>query len=117
MFNIKWIMIIMQIGIILTKTPAEQGFNTFLKFAWAYAGKEDLSIYFVGNGVFSARKGHLKEEEIRKLLKNSSIYAYSDDLKARGITEGDLIEGIELFDSYDDLVVDIMENKDQVLSF
>lgn len=117
MFNIKRIMIIMQIGIILTKTPAEQGFSTFLKFAGAYASKEDISIYFVGNGVFSARNGHLKESEIKKLLKNSSIYAYSDDLKARGITEEDLIEGIELFDSYDKLVVDIMENKDQVLSF
>jgi sulfur relay protein TusB/DsrH len=80
-------------------------------------GKDELSIYLVGNGVFSARKGHLKENEIKKLMETSSIYAYSDDLKARGIAEDDLIEGIELFDSYDNLVVDIMENKDQVLSF
>lgn len=106
----------MQIGIILTKTPAEQGFNTFLKFASVYT-KDELSIYFIGNGVFSARKGHLKENEIKKLMINSSIYAYSDDLKARGITEADLIEGIKPFKSYDDLVIDIMENKDQVLSF
>jgi tRNA 2-thiouridine synthesizing protein B len=107
----------MQIGIILTKTPAEVGFNTFLKFASLYAGKEELSIYFIGNGVFSARKGHLKEDEIKKLLENSSIYAYLDDLKARGIGEEDLIDGIKIFESYDDLVVDIMENEDQILSF
>lgn len=106
----------MQIGIILTKTPAEQGFSTFLKFASVYR-KDELSIYFIGNGVFSARKGHLKENEIKELLTNSSIYAYSDDLNARGITEKDLIEGIRIFESYDDLVTDIMENKDQILSF
>lgn len=113
----KIIVVVMQIGIILTKTPSEIGFSTFLKFASLYRDKEELSIYFIGNGVFSARKGHLKENEIRKLLENSSIYAYLDDLKARGITEEDLIEGIKIFESYDDLVVDIMENKDQVLSF
>jgi len=107
----------MQIGIILTKTPSEIGFNTFLKFASLYGDKEELSIYFIGNGVFSARKGHLKEDEIKKLLENSSIYAYLDDLRARGIDKEDLIEGIKTFESYDDLVVDIMENKDQVLSF
>lgn len=107
----------MQIGIILTKTPSEIGFSTFLRFASIYSGKEELSIYCVGNGVFSARKGHLKENEIKKLLENSSIYAYLDDLKARGIAEEDLIERIELIDNYDKLVIDVMENKDQVLSF
>lgn len=107
----------MQVGIILTKTPSEEGFNTFLRFASIYLGKEELSIYFIGNGVFSARNGHLKENEIKKLIKNSRIFAYSDDLKARGIAEEDLIEGIKPFHSYDDLVIDIMENKNQVLSF
>ena len=107
----------MQIGIILTKTPTEIGFSTFMKFSSLYGDKDELSIYFIGNGVFSARKGHLKENKIRKLLENASIYAYLDDLRARGISEKDLIEGIETFESYDDLVVDIMENKDQVLSF
>lgn len=107
----------MQIGIILTKTPSEIGFKTFLKFASIYAGKDQVSIYLIGNGVFSARKGHLKENEIKKLLENSSICAYLDDLKARGISEEDLIDGINIFESYDELVVDIMENKDQVLSF
>ena len=107
----------MQIGIILTKTPAEIGFNTFLKFASLYGDKEELSIYFIGNGVFSARKGHLKEDEIKNLLENSTIYAYLDDLKARGISEEDLIEGIRTFESYGDMIVDIMENTDQILSF
>ena len=107
----------MQVGIIITKTPAEEGFSTFLKFTSLYMGKEEISIYFIGNGVFSARKGHLKEDEIKKMMKNSLIYAYSDDLKARGISEGDLIEGIETFQSYDVMIIDIMENKDQVLSF
>lgn len=107
----------MQIAVISTRTPAETGFNTFLKFASIYAFKEQLTIYFIGNGVFSAIKGHSKESEIKKLIENSSIYVYLDDMEARGISKEDLIDGTETFESYDDMVVDIMENKDQVLSF
>ncbi|WP_414469934.1 DsrH/TusB family sulfur metabolism protein [Methanobacterium sp. ACI-7] len=107
----------MQIAIILTRTPAETGFNTFLKFASIYAGKEELTAYFVGNGIFSAIKGHSKESEIKKLIENSSIYVYLDDMEARGVSKEDLIDGMLIFESYDNIVVNIMENKDQILSF
>lgn len=107
----------MHIGFILTKTPAEESFKSFLKFVNLYQGKEEVSIYLVGNGVFCARKWHLNQDKIVKLAEGSKIYAYSDDLMARGISRGDLIEGITIFDSYDDLVVAMMENFDQVLSF
>ncbi|MBI5679328.1 MAG: DsrE family protein [Methanobacterium sp.] len=107
----------MHIGLILTKTPAEEGFKTFLEFANIYHGKEEISIYFIGNGVFSARKGHSNQGEIEKLIENTQIYANSGDLKARGIEKDDLIGGIMLLEGYDDLVINIMEKFDQILSF
>jgi tRNA 2-thiouridine synthesizing protein B len=107
----------MHIGLILTKTPAEEGFQTFIQFANMYQGNDEVTIYMVGNGVFSARKGHLNEDLISNLLENSIIYANSDDLKARGIKEEDLIEGINSIEGYDNLVVNIMEKFDQILSF
>lgn len=107
----------MHIGFILTKTPAEEGFNTFLEFVSLYLGKERISIYLLGNGVFCARKGHSKQDEIENLIGCAKIYANSSDLMARGISEENLIEGIKSISGYDGLVVDIMENFDQVLSF
>lgn len=107
----------MHIGLILTKTPAEEGFQTFIQFANLYQGKDKVTIYMIGNGVFCARKGHLNEDKILNLLENSLIYANLNDLNARGIKEDDLMDGIKIIQGYDGLVVDIMEKFDQILSF
>lgn len=111
----------MHIGFILTKTPAEEGYNTFLKFLRFHVDKDDISIYLIGNGVYSFRKGHPKASVIMKLLdesdKTSKIFACVDDLKARGIKINSLTKGVKPFDNYDEMVLDVMENMDQVLSF
>lgn len=111
----------MHIGFILTKTPAEEGYNTFLKFLKFHVGMDDISIYLIGNGVYCFRKGHPKASVVMNLLhesnKTSKIYACLDDLKARGIRIESLKEGVEPFNDYDEMVIDIMENMDQVLSF
>lgn len=110
-------MINMHIRFILTKTPSEQGFSTFLKFTDLYQDKNQLSVYLVGNGVYCARKDHMAVDKIKNLLNNSKIYANSDDLKARGIAIEHLINGVIPFSHYDQVVIDIMENFDQILSF
>lgn len=111
----------MHIGFILTKTPAEEGYNTFLKFLKFHLGKDDISIYLIGNGVYSFRKKHPKAEFFMKVLKDSEqfskVCANFDDIKARGIDINDLIDGVKPFYDYDEMVLDIMENMDQVLSF
>jgi len=107
----------MHIGFILTKTPAEESFKSFLKFVNMYTEEDKISVYLLGNGVFCARKGYLNQAEMGKLARNSKVYAYLDDLMARGIDKTDLIDKITIFDSYDHLVIDIMENFDQILSF
>ncbi|MDI6643859.1 MAG: sulfurtransferase complex subunit TusB [Methanobacteriaceae archaeon] len=107
----------MLIGFIVTKTPLEEGFYTFMKFIDIYVGKDDINVYLLSNGVYSAKSNHLYSERVRKLLKNCNIIAYLPDLEARGISKTQLIEGIQLINNYDDIIIDIMENMDQILSF
>lgn len=107
----------MHVGLILTKSPLEQGFKTFFEFACLYLDKNQLSIYLVGNGVYCARKNHAASDEFKKLFRGSKIYAENNDLEARGIQEEQLIKGVIPFYQYDQMVMDIMKNFDQILSF
>ena len=107
----------MRIGFILTKTPSEESFCTFMKFIGVYIGKEDINVYLLANGVYCAKKRHMHSDLIWKLLKNCDIFAFLPDLKARGISENQLIEKIQLIENYDTIIVDMMENMDQIISF
>jgi tRNA 2-thiouridine synthesizing protein B len=111
----------MHVGFILTKTPAEEGFNTFVKFLNVYIRNNDVSIYLLGNGVYCFREGYSKSEMLMDTLMASNnsfkIYACLDDLNARGITVKNLIKDVETIKTYDEMVVDMMENVDQILSF
>jgi sulfur relay protein TusB/DsrH len=106
----------MHVGFILTKTPVEEGFRTFLKFINIYR-EDQVSIYLLGNGVYCGREGHSESKTIKEILTNSRIYTCLDDIKARGISDNHLINGVKTFESYDDMVIDIMENMDQVMCF
>ena len=110
----------MKLGFILTKTPSEEGFRTFLKFLEIYIANEDVSIYLLGNGVYCFVEGQSKSLRLMNMLqksKASKIYACLDDLKARGLNANKLFDYVESFDTYDKIVHDIMENMDQVFSF
>ncbi len=105
----------MNIGFILTKSPFEQVFKTFMDFAQLYVHKDQISIYLVGNGVYCAR--NYPNPDLDRLFNNSKVYVLSNDLKARGIKDDQVKEGLMVFHEYDDLVIDVMENFDQVVSF
>lgn len=111
----------MNLGFILTKTPAEEGYNTFIKFLKLYSQTDDIIIYLIGNGVYNFRKGHYPSNAVMNLIENSKksmkIYSCLDDLKARGISVETLLKGVMAFETYDSMVVDIMENMDQVYTF
>jgi len=111
----------MHMGFILTKTPAEEGFNTFIKFLKIYIETDDVSIYLLGNGVYSFMSKHSKSHTLMDIIKdsnrNTKVYACLDDLKARGISEEKLAKFVDSFVIYDEIIIDIMENLDQVLSF
>jgi tRNA 2-thiouridine synthesizing protein B len=106
----------MHVGFIVTKTPGETGFKTFLNLANLYVGRDGITIYLIGNGVYCARKGHKSGLSI-KIIKNSRVKALRQDLTARGIRDDEILEGVEIMQGYDEMVHEIMEELDQVLSF
>lgn len=106
----------MHIGFILTKSSSEQGFKTFIDFSKLHVGNENISIYLVGNGVYCARKSY-SNPDLEVIFGNSKVYLYENDLKARGIQTEEIKCDIILFYNYDDMVIDVMENFNQVVSF
>jgi tRNA 2-thiouridine synthesizing protein B len=109
----------MRLGFLLTKTPSEEGYNTFTKFIEIYS-TNDLTVYLLGNGVYNFRRNYGPSENLMKLLEKSpsfKIYACQDDLEARGIGKETLFNEVIIFKDYNKIVVDIMENQDQIFSF
>jgi tRNA 2-thiouridine synthesizing protein B len=106
----------MHIGFILTKSPSEQGFKTFIDFSKLYINNDQISIYLVGNGVYCARKRYA-HPNLETLFKNSEVHVSGHDLKARGIEEWQIKDNLIVFSKYDEMVMDVMENFNQVVSF
>jgi len=106
----------MHIGFILTKSPSEQGFKTFIDYSQVYITNDQISIYLIGNGVYCARKNFFNHD-LEMIFKNSKVYVSFNDLKARGIENEQITDGLILFSQYDDMITDIMENFNQVISF
>lgn len=106
----------MHIGFILTKSPSEQGFKTFLDFSKLYINNDQISIYLVGNGVYCTRKDYFNPD-LEKLFESSTVYVCEKDLKARGLQEEKIKEEIIVFSEYDNMIIDVMENFNQLVSF
>jgi tRNA 2-thiouridine synthesizing protein B len=106
----------MHIGFILTKSPSEQGFMTFIDFSKLYINNDQISIYLVGNGVYCARKSY-SNPDLELLFKSSMVHVSGNDLKARGIEDEHIKEDFVVFSQYDNMVIDVIENFNQVVSF
>jgi tRNA 2-thiouridine synthesizing protein B len=106
----------MKVGFIVTRTPAEEGFKSFQKLLDLYIQNNDITIYLVGNGVFAAKRGMI-HSPIKQIVDKVSVNVSAKDLKARGLTEHMVIDKVLIFNDFEDMVSEIMENMDQVLSF
>lgn len=104
----------MNIGFILTKNSSEEGFKTFIELSKLYIKTNHVSIYLIGNGVYCARKN--SDSNVGRIFKESNVYAYKNDLEARGIHENQLKKRIILFEDYEKMVTDVMRNFQQVIS-
>ena len=64
-------------------------------------------ILLIEDAVYAAMRGTSKEAMVRDGLKNHPIHVLASDLKARGIDEAKVIDGVKLVDYADfvDLVV------------
>jgi sulfur relay protein TusB/DsrH len=106
----------MHIVFILTKSPSDQGFRTFINYTKVYINKDQISIYLVGNGVYCAPKS-IFNTDLETLFKSSKVSVSFNDLKARGIGNEEMKNGLIMFYQYEEMMIDIMENSNQVVSF
>ena len=78
----------------VNKTPFERNsLDSCLKFA-----SPGASVLMIEDGVYAAMTGTEAEARVQAALGTVSIYALGPDLKARGIGEDRLIEGIQVVD-------------------
>ncbi len=95
----------------INKSPFEKNsLDTCLRLA-----KSGSEILLLEDGVYAAIKGTAVEPKMRQALSDYTVYALGPDLKARGIEEDRLIDGIEVV-GYDGFV-DLAANSDRVQSW
>ena len=104
------------VGFLVTKSPSELSFKTFLDIVDIWC-EEYLKVYLISNGIYAAMEGNRYSHTIRDISRTGNVFARKEDLMARGITRDMLIDGVEVLEGLDRVVVDIMENLDMVFTF
>jgi tRNA 2-thiouridine synthesizing protein C len=89
------------------------------------AFEQDVSLAFVGDGVFQLTKGQdTKALEVKNFSPTfraledydvTKLYVEREALEARGLTEGDLVVPVEVVDAQ--RMTQIMQDQDVILSF
>ena len=65
--------------------------------------KADSSILLIEDGIYAVQKNSAAAEKMQQALNNHRVYALEPDLKARGISADNMLDGISLVD-YDGFV-------------
>jgi tRNA 2-thiouridine synthesizing protein B len=78
----------------VNKSPFERNtLDSCLRLA-----KPGGAILFIEDGVFAALKGTAQSDKIQKSLERFSFYVLGPDVRARGLKEDQVIEGIKVVD-------------------
>ena len=78
----------------VNKSPFEKGsLDTCLRLA-----KQGSSILLIEDAVYAAMQGTAMESRIAEAMKRYRVYALQSDLKARGLDNGKLLDGIKVVD-------------------
>lgn len=78
----------------VNKSPFERtSLNSCLRFA-----QPGAALLLIEDGVYAALAGTCVEEEVKGALDRVKIYVLGPDLKARGLPEGRVIDGIGVVD-------------------
>lgn len=104
------------VGFLVTKSPSELSFKTFLDLLDIW-DEDDLKVYLIANGVYAAMEGNRYSHTIRDVSRTGDVFARKEDLMARGITQGMLIDGVGVLEGFDRVVIDIMEDLEMVFTF
>ena len=92
----------------VNKSPFEKSsLETCLRFSQAGS-----SVLLLEDAVYGALKGTAVEGLVSSALGDKKVYALGPDLKARGLDEGRVIDGVELVDYAG--FVDLVEANDKV---
>ena len=92
----------------VNKSPFEKNsLDSCLKFA-----TQGAAILLIEDGVYGALKGTTTAEMVSAAMSDKKVYALGPDLKARGLSEDRVIEGIEIVDYAG--FVDLVEANEKV---
>ena len=95
----------------INKTPFEKNsLDSCLRFA-----RKGSPILLIEDGVYAATQGTRFEERITAAVRDFKLYVLGPDLKARGIAEDRIIDGISVID-YGGFV-DLAAENDKVQSW
>lgn len=86
----------------INKSPFEKNsLDSCLRLA-----KEGSSILLIEDAVYAAMKGTAVEEQVERAAQRYQIYALDPDMKARGLEEANLINGVSVvnYEGFVDLV-------------
>ncbi len=89
---------------IVNKSPFERdALNSCLRLSTAGS-----AIILIEDGVYAAMKGTVESAKIEGAVSGRSVYVMGPDLKARGIEEDRIIDGVKVVDygGFVDLTVD-----------
>ncbi|MGF1613283.1 MAG: sulfurtransferase complex subunit TusB [Gammaproteobacteria bacterium] len=79
---------------IVNKSPFEKStLDSCLRYA-----PDGSSVLLIEDGVYAALKGTSVAEKLAGFLETLKVYVLEPDLKARGMDESRLLEGVELLD-------------------
>lgn len=88
----------------VNKSPFEKNsLNTCLRLA-----KPGSAILLIEDAVYAAAPRTSVSDKVKKATKTHSVYVLGPDLKARGLDESNIIEGIKVvgYDGFVDLAVE-----------
>jgi len=104
--------------LIITRPKGEEISTHGIRTAWAmFASAIESHLLFLDDGVFSALGNPCYDTQLmRDYLREGGVASCCrEDLESRGLTEEQLIEGINVIDQ--DQIPEIIENNEGVLTF
>jgi len=79
---------------IIKKSPYE---TNALNNSINYLAENDI-VLLIEDAVYTVKKGGKFEDIIKGVLQNNEVYCLDADIKARGISEGEIVDNIKLID-------------------
>jgi sulfur relay protein TusB/DsrH len=104
--------------IIIRRPKGEEVSTSGIRTAWAsYTSALDSSILLIEDGVFNGLNNPGYNTELLRdfISQNGKAYCYRKDMMERGLTESDLLDGIEVIE--EERVAEIVSESDGTLTF